>query len=205
MFMLQVVMENYDVIWFELCHCHASGQEFCFFIVASGMDRAVLITNDIKTKIESSTGHFMILEEERHPESSYISRKHYGCPPFPKVGRERILQSGIVNLEATHLVSNSMDRRKSEGAPLFKAPNERRSTVATLLGKSSSPAPTPHPPPPLPCSLPLALPCHLSCPPGAPTKYPIWGPQENFEFGVLQRPLSAYGAQPRTTGTGTQL
>ena len=136
------MLENYDVMWFELCECQAKRQEFCFFVVASGMDRAMLIAGDLKTKIEKDTGKFLILEEDKHPESVYISRGHYGCAPYPKLGRDRIMHAGLVNLEATKMISVSSKRRPSV-PPTFVSPlNERRSTVQNILG-GTSPRPSP--------------------------------------------------------------
>lgn len=110
------------------------------------MDRAMLITGDLKTKIEKDTGRFLIMEEDRHPECTYISRTHYGCAPYPKVGRERILHAGLVNLEATKIVTSSsaMKRRQTEPhePPVINHPNERRNTVMTLLG-TKTPTPSP--------------------------------------------------------------
>ena len=142
-------MENYDVIWCEICHCQPDEQEFCFFVVASGMDRAMLIAGDLKTKIEKDTGRFLIMEEDRHPECTYISRTHYGCAPYPKLGRERILHAGLVNLEATKMVSTAgISRRKTEPNTqhLLNPANERRNTVQNLLatnGRASSPRHSP--------------------------------------------------------------
>ena len=138
-------MENYDVIWFEICNCQADEQEFAFFVVASGLDRAMLIAGDLKTKIEKDTGRFLIMEEDRHPECTYISRTHYGCPPYPKLGRERILHAGLVNLEATKIVgSSALTRRLTEPAThqLLNPANERRNTVQNLLG-TKTPTPSP--------------------------------------------------------------
>jgi hypothetical protein len=137
----QVVMESYDVIWFEICSCKDDEQEFAFFVVASGMDRAMLIAGDLKTKIEKETGRFLIMEDDRHPESIYISRGHYGCPPYPRLGRERVLHAGLVNLEATKIVGSSgLKRRLSEPSTaqfLLNPANERRNTVQSLLGTKS--------------------------------------------------------------------
>ena len=118
------------------------------------MDRAMLIAGDLKTKIEKNTGRFLIMEDDRHPECTYISRKHYGCAPYPKLGRERVLHAGLVNLEATKMVSftAAMQRRQTEPTtpPLINCPNERRNTVQNLLGtKSPSPRHSPVPPSPL--------------------------------------------------------
>ena len=130
-------MENYDVIWCEICTCKPDEQEFCFFVVASGMDRAMLIAGDLKTKIEKDTGRFLIMEEDRHPECTYISRTHYGCAPYPKLGRDRVLHAGLVNLEATKIVSSAgFTRRQTEpdSRHLLNPTNERRHTVQNLLG-----------------------------------------------------------------------
>lgn len=140
-------MESYDVIWCEICHCHSTGeQEFCFFVVASGMDRAMLIAGDLKTKIEKDTGKFLIMEDDKHPECSYVSRNHYGCLPFPKVGRERILHSGLVNLEATKMMPVGMKRRATDFVPsttVTRSENDRRNTVQNLLGTTPSPRHSP--------------------------------------------------------------
>lgn len=151
----QVVLENYDVIWCEICRCPGNEHDFCFFVVASGMDRAMLIAGDLKTKIEKDTGRFLIMEEENHHECTYISRNHYGCAPYPKLGRDRILHAGLVNLEATKIVSGSKKRRPTEPAlstVSVNAPNERRSTVHSLLGthKTSTHSPSPIPSSPSP-------------------------------------------------------
>ena len=144
------MFENYDVIWCELCKCREQDdheQEFCFFVVASGMDRAMLIAGDLKKKIEKDTGRFLIMEEDKHPECTYISRTHYGCSPYPKAGRERILHAGLVNLEATRIVSYTEIKRRQTSpltAPLMTInhPNERRNTVQSLLG-TKTPTPSP--------------------------------------------------------------
>jgi hypothetical protein len=137
----QVVMENYDVIWFEICSCKGDEQEFAFFVVASGMDRAMLIAGDLKTKIEKDTGRFLIMEDDRHPESTYISRGHYGCPPYPRLGRERVLHAGLVNLEATKIVGSAGFRRRLTepftAQLLLNPANGRRNTVQNLLGTKS--------------------------------------------------------------------
>lgn len=140
-------MENYDVIWCETCRCHSTGeQDFCFFVVASGMDRAMLIAGDLKTKIEKDTGKFLIMEDDKHPESTYISRNHYGCLPYPKVGRDRILHSGLVNLEATKMLPVGMKRRATDFVPsttVTRTENDRRNTVQNLLGTTPSPRHSP--------------------------------------------------------------
>lgn len=140
-------MENYDVIWCEICRCHSTGeQDFCFFVVASGMDRAMLIAGDLKTKIEKDTGKFLIMEDDKHPECTYISRNHYGCLPYPKVGRDRILHSGLVNFEATKMLPVGMKRRATDFVPsttVTRTENDRRNTVQNLLGTTPSPRHSP--------------------------------------------------------------
>lgn len=139
-------MENYDVIWCEICRCHSTGeQDFCFFVVASGMDRAMLITGDLKTKIEKDTGKFLIMEDDKHPECTYVSRNHYGCLPYPKVGRDRILHAGLVNFEATKMLPVGMKRRATDFVPstTVRTENDRRNTVQNLLGTTPSPRHSP--------------------------------------------------------------
>ena len=106
----------------------------------------MLIAGDLKTKIEKDTGRFLIMEEDKHPECTYISRGHYGCPPYPKLGRDRVLRAGLVNLEATRIVSYAgMKRRGTEpNTPPYTVPGERdrRNTVQNLLG-TTTPTPSP--------------------------------------------------------------
>ena len=85
----------------------------------------------------------MILEEDKHPECTFISRLHYGCPPYPKAGRDRILHSGLVNMEATKMVSYTGKRRASESPAHAPVATDRRNTVMTLLGHPLPPSHTP--------------------------------------------------------------
>lgn len=106
----------------------------------------MLIAGDLKTKIEKDTGKFLIAEEDKYPGCSYISRNHYGCPPYPKLGRERMLHAGLVNLEATKIVSSSGGMARRGTTPLtpntMQTSSERRNTVQNLLG-TTTPIPSP--------------------------------------------------------------
>ena len=97
----QIAIDS-DIVWFETCNCEDS-EEFQFFKVASGIEKAYQIIQEYKRAIELALRDHMIQEEGDESQFlySYVVRKHYGHPEFPAVGRERILQSSLMSLDAS--------------------------------------------------------------------------------------------------------
>ena len=150
------VVYDTDLIWFETCECKLSESDFCFFSVASGIEKAYQIVQELKRNIECTTGNFLILEEadEATWSYTYVSRKHYGCPPFSTIARDRHLQAGLMSLHSSYgtmqLHQMNKFRRQSEFATqggFLPVNQDRRHTVAALniSGKSPAPSPTPSP------------------------------------------------------------
>lgn len=88
---------SHDVIWFETCH-NSLPEKFYFFTVPSGVEAAQQIIRDLKTAIECYTSSLLIMEDCADMELSFISREHYGCREFSPHARNRILQSGLIQL-----------------------------------------------------------------------------------------------------------
>lgn len=90
-------MYGVDVIWFETCK-KSTPDQFYFFTVPSGIQRARHIMQELKTATECCTGTLMIREDIVNADLSYISRKHYGCQEFPVNTRGRALDFGLGKL-----------------------------------------------------------------------------------------------------------
>ena len=148
----QVYLDS-DILWFEMCGCKGGQQQFCFFVVASGIEQALSITHDLKKSIEYSTRALLIQEEgdEITYQFSYISRVHYGCPEYSAFARDRVLNASLMHLAASTSASGAISirdmnklRRQRQSVPHIQtvppavAPSsERRSTLADLHGKTS--------------------------------------------------------------------
>ena len=116
---------GHDVIWFETCH-NSLPEKFYFFTVASGMEAAQQIVRDLKASIEGYTSTLLIMEDCGDLELSFISREHYGCREFSPLARNRILQSGLMQLPPrwprTLVHSQGSYRRESDStATLMRA------------------------------------------------------------------------------------
>lgn len=103
-----------DIIWFETCQCNSDMGNFIFLTLSSGFYKAVEIVQEIKGKIEMAIRAFLILEHSDDSQVAYIARKHYGCPSFPAIGKDRILRSGLASLQDTWVGTISQKRRQSE-------------------------------------------------------------------------------------------
>ena len=177
----QVYLDS-DIVWFETCNCKGSQQQFYFFVVASGIEKALSIIHDLKKSVEYTTRSLLIQEEgdEVNYQYSYISRNHYGCAEYSAFARDRVLNASLMHLAASTSSSGAISIRElnklkrqrvsvptihTSGAALTGiAPNERRSTLANLHGKTS-PDPSLSPVPgarrsPSPCRYNNASPTH---------------------------------------------
>ena len=149
----QVYLDS-DIVWFETCSCKGSQQQFYFFVVASGIEKALSITHDLKKSIEYTTRALLIQEEgdEINYQYSYISRNHYGCSEYSAFARDRVLNASLMHLAASTSASgaisirelNKMKRQRvsvpsihTSSAPPGATNHERRSTLADLHGKTS--------------------------------------------------------------------
>ena len=110
---------SHDVIWFETCH-NSFPEKFFFFTVPSGMEAAQQIIKDLKASIECYTSTLLIMEDCCELELSFISREHYGCREFSGLARNKILQSGLMQLPPrwprTMVHSQGSLRRESDPA-----------------------------------------------------------------------------------------
>ena len=149
----QVYLDS-DIVWFETCNCKGSQQQFYFFVVASGIEKALSITHDLKKSIEYTTRAFLIQEEgdEMNYQYSYISRSHYGCSEYSAFARDRVLNASLMHLAASASASGAISirelnklKRQRVSVPAIHTSNaspslqhhERRSTLAELHGKTS--------------------------------------------------------------------
>ena len=146
----QVYLDS-DIVWFETCNCKGSQQQFHFFVVASGIEKALSITHDLKKSIEYATRSLLIQEEgdELNYQYSYISRIHYGCTEYSTFARDRVLNASLMHLAASTSASGAISirdmnklRRQRTSVPYIQTTaaehtSERRSTLADLHGKSS--------------------------------------------------------------------
>lgn len=148
----QVYLDS-DIIWFETCGCKAAQQQFYFFVVASGIEKALSITQNLKKSIECTTRSLLIQEEgdEMTYQYSYISRKHYGCSEYSAFARDRILSASLMHLAASTSASGAISigemnkfKRQRTSVPLIhmvpassSSQAERRSTLADIQGMSS--------------------------------------------------------------------
>ena len=147
----QVYLDS-DIVWFETCNCKGSQQQFYFFVVASGIEKALSITHDLKKSIEYTTRSLLIQEEgdEMNYQYSYISRIHYGCSEYSAFARDRVLSASLMHLAASTSASgaisirelNKLKRQRVSVPAIQTVPpssmhQERRSTLADLHGKTS--------------------------------------------------------------------
>lgn len=148
----QVYLDS-DIIWFETCGCKGAQQQFYFFVVASGIEKALSITQNLKKSIEYTTRALLIQEEgdEMMYQYSYISRKHYGCSEYSAFARDRVLSASLMHLAASTSASgaisigemNKFKRQRASVPYIHMVPpeasytSERRSTLADLQGKTS--------------------------------------------------------------------
>ena len=178
----QVYLDS-DIVWFETCNCKGSQQQFYFFVVASGIEKALSIIHDLKKSIEYTTRALLIQEEgdEVNYQYSYISRNHYGCSEYSAFARDRVLNASLMHLAASTSASGAISIRElnklkrqrvsvpsiqTSSASSGAAHHERRSTLADLHGKTS-PDPSLSPIPgarrsPSPCRYNNASPTHSS-------------------------------------------
>lgn len=98
----QVAVES-DIVWFETCSCDGTMEEFHFFIVALGIEKAYQIVQEYKRSIELALRVHIIMEEGDQSQClySYVVKSHYGHQEFPTIGRERILQSSLLSLSSS--------------------------------------------------------------------------------------------------------
>ena len=149
----QVYLDS-DIVWFETCNCKGSQQQFYFFVVASGIEKALSIAHDLKKSIEYTTRSLLIQEEgdEINYQYSYISRNHYGCSEYSTFARDRVLNASLMHLAASSSASGAISIRElnklkrqrvsvpsihTSGAVNSGPLHERRSTLAELHGKTS--------------------------------------------------------------------
>ena len=146
----QVYLDS-DIIWFETCNCKGPQQQFYFFVVASGIEKALAITHDLKKNVECTTRSLLIQEEgdDVTCQFSYITRTHYGCAEYSSFARDRVLNASLMHLAASTSASGAISirdmnklRRQRASVPHIQtvpAPptGERRSTLANLHGKTS--------------------------------------------------------------------
>ena len=148
----QVYLDS-DIVWFETCGCKGMQQQFYFFVVASGIEKALSITHALKNNIGHTTRALLIQEEgdETMCQYCYISRTHYGCPEYSAFARDRVLNASLMHLAASTSASGAISigdmnklRRQRASVPYIQtvpptmsSPAERRSTLANLHGKTS--------------------------------------------------------------------
>lgn len=107
-----------DIIWLETCK-QSLADNFIFFTIPSGIDMAQEVVRVLKTAIESYTSVVLIMEVSNESELSFISRDHYGCPVFPAISRNAILQSGLRQLPPcwqTFIMQDRLRRESDSGA-----------------------------------------------------------------------------------------
>ncbi len=107
-----------DIIWLETCK-QTLADNFIFFTVPSGIDIAQEVVKVLKGAIESYTSVVLIMEVSSETELSFISRDHYGCPVFPVISRNAILQSGLKQLPPcwqTFIMQDRLRRESDSGA-----------------------------------------------------------------------------------------
>lgn len=146
----QVYLDS-DIIWFETCGCKGKQQQFYFFVVTSGIEKALSITHDLKKGIECTTRALLIQEEgdEQTCQYSYISRVHYGCAEYSAFARDRVLNASLMHLAASTSASGAISirdmnklKRQRASVPHIQTvppqqPSERRSTLANLHSMAS--------------------------------------------------------------------
>jgi hypothetical protein len=136
-----------DIVWFETCSCHGDMEEFQFFTVALGIEKAYQIVQEYKRTIELALRDHLIMEEGDQSQFlySYVLKSHYGHPDYPTVGRERILQSGIMSLSTSGgslslSELNKFARSRSSVPTVINAPP---GPVPGDMGQMRSPSPSP--------------------------------------------------------------
>lgn len=115
-----------DIVWFETCGCKDQTEEFQFFIVALGIERAYQIVQEYKRSLELALRDHMIMEEGDQSQFlfSYVVKSHYGHSDYPEVQRERILQSSILSLSTSGgSLSLSELNKFTRSRPSFPAMN----------------------------------------------------------------------------------
>ncbi len=67
-------------MWFETCSCDGTMEEFHFFIVALGIEKAYQIVQEYKRSIELALRVHIIMEEGDQSQClySYVVKSHYG-------------------------------------------------------------------------------------------------------------------------------
>lgn len=113
-----------DIVWLETCK-HSLADNFIFFTIPSGRDVAQEVAKDLKTAVESYTSVVLIMEVSNDQELSFISRDHYGCPVFPLVSRNAILQSGLRQLPPCWqtFIMQERIRRESDSTAQARSPS----------------------------------------------------------------------------------
>lgn len=142
-----------------------------FFTVASGIETAYHIVQEIKKNIEITLRSLLIMEEGNAElmQFSFITRTHYGCNEYSQMAKENVLHAGLVHLAACHgsggaISMTQMNRLRhhrpsvpyTSAYPLINAPSmDRRHTAADvftgglmkpepgLIPNSRSPGPSP--------------------------------------------------------------
>ena len=108
---------NLSLVWFETCRSCKGGQpdQFYFFVVSSGIGNAQIITRELKTAIERFTGVFLIMESDQ-AELAFISRNHYGCPPYPAMAKTNIIRRALGHFPVPYMPHPPTIRRESDPA-----------------------------------------------------------------------------------------
>ena len=145
-----------DIVWFETCSCHGDMEEFQFFVVAMGIEKAYQIVQEYKRSVELALRDHLIMEEGDQSQFlySYVVKSHYGHTDYPTIGRERILQSGLMSLSTSGGALSLSDLNKfARSRPSVPTLNTqgpipgdmgKMSTPNALGGlKSISPSPSP--------------------------------------------------------------
>ena len=137
----QIAVES-DIVWFETCSCHGDMEEFQFFVVALGIEKAYQIVQEYKRSIELALRDHLIMEEGDQSQFlfSYVVKSHYGHPDYPAVGRERILQSGLMSLSTSGgSLSLSELNKFARSRPSLPAVHAPQGPVPGDMGKKSIP------------------------------------------------------------------
>ena len=139
-----------DIVWFETCSCHEEMEEFQFFVVALGIEKAYQIVLEYRNIMQLALCQHMILEEgdQSQYQFSYIVKSHYGHPDYPSAARQRILLSGLKRSEVS-LADHTKYLRLRSSLPTLPLVSVSRSAVGgrllsdALLCSNSSPSPSP--------------------------------------------------------------
>ena len=140
-----------DIVWFETCSCQAEGENFAFFIVASGIEKAYQIVMEYKRSFELGLRDHMIMEEGDQSKFfySFVVRSHYGHTEFSHTRSNQILSSSLLSLSASggSLSQSDLNRLTRSRSPLHmtEASRGRLGPVPGLMDMHNTPtSPTAH-------------------------------------------------------------